>query len=52
MEAGTISVQRTLQRYGGVYHLEEPKCLRSRRTLILPSALVENLWSHRRRQLE
>lgn len=53
LEVGTLSVRRGLHRVAGkglVY--EEPKSDRSRRTLALPSQLVESLKAHRAAQLE
>ncbi|MDA1258030.1 MAG: site-specific integrase [Chloroflexi bacterium] len=52
LDAGTLSVRRTLQRYGGAYHLDEPKTVRSRRTIGMPVQLVTVLRDRRRRQLE
>jgi integrase len=51
LEDGTLSVRRTLQRYGGAYHLDLPKTDRSRRTLGLPAGLVQSLGAHRNLQL-
>ena len=50
LEGGTLSVRRSLQRYGGEYHLDEVKTVRSRRTLTLPDQLIEVLRAHRDRQ--
>jgi len=50
LEAGTLSVRRSLQRYNGEYHLDEVKTVRSRRTLTLPEQLIEALRAHRDRQ--
>lgn len=52
LDVGTLTVRRTLQRYGGAYHLDEPKTERSRRTIGLPGQLVKVLNDRRRRQLE
>ncbi len=52
LEDGTLSVQHTLQRYDGAYHLDEPKTSKSRRTIALPRPLVEALRCHRTRQVE
>jgi integrase len=52
LEVGTLAVRRTLQRYGGAYHLDEPKTERSRRTIPLPAGLTGVLRAHRARQLE
>ncbi len=50
LEAGTLNVRRSLQRYNGEYHLDEVKTVRSRRTLTLPEPLIEALRAHRDRQ--
>ena len=50
LEAGSLAVRTALKRYGGAYHLEEPKTERSRRTLSLPAPLIEALRTHRDRQ--
>lgn len=50
LEQGVLSVRRSLQRYGGAYHLDEVKTVRSRRTLTLPDRLIEVLLAHRDRQ--
>jgi len=53
LDKGTLSVRRGLHRVSGhglVY--EEPKADRSRRTLALPTPLVEALRAHRAAQLE
>jgi len=52
LDAGTLQVRHTLQRYGGEYHLDDPKTDRSRRTISLPLALVDTLRQHRVRQNE
>ncbi len=52
MDAATLTVQRTLQRYGGAFHLDEPKTERSRRTVPLPPLCVEALRRHRAMQAE
>lgn len=52
LDAGTLTVRRTLQRYDRAYHLDEPKTLKSSRKLALPAPLVEALRAHRARQLE
>jgi integrase len=51
LDARTLRVDRSLQRYGGSYHLDEVKTARSRRVIGLPSALAAMLGAHRRRQL-
>ena len=52
LESETLSVRHTLQRYDRAYHLDEPKSLKSRRTLALPRPLVEGLRDHKTRQIE
>ncbi len=52
LDARTLTVRRTLQRYGGAYHLDEPKTQRSRRTISLPAPLADALRLHRTRQAE
>ena len=52
LDAGTLTVRATLQRYRGVYHRSEPKTQTSRRTLALPPAVTSVLRAHRTRQLE
>jgi integrase len=52
LDEGKLSVRHTLQRYGGSYHLDEPKTERSRRTIGIPAQLVGVLQDRRRRQLE
>jgi integrase len=47
-----LTVRRTLQRYDGAYHLDEPKTQRSHRTVSLPAPLVDALRQHRVRQAE
>ena len=51
LEGGWLSVRRTLQRYGGEYHLDETKTDRSTRTISVPAPLVDVLAVHRKRQL-
>lgn len=50
--AATLRVERTLQREDGKYEFMESKSRRSRRTLPLPSPIVDSLRRHRVRQLE
>lgn len=51
LEAGSLSVQRGLHRVTGVGLVyEEPKADRSRRTLALPTQLVDALKAHRKAQ--
>jgi integrase len=42
-EAGTIRVERSLQRYGRTYHLDGVKTERSRRTIAIPAPVVDVL---------
>lgn len=50
LDAGTLHVNRNLQRIGGKLVLTEPKTQKSRRTLPLPLALVKALIQHYERQ--
>jgi integrase len=50
LEAGTATVNRTLQEAYGELHLKEPKTTRSRRAVTLPSVVVEVLRAHRAQQ--
>lgn len=50
LDAPTAMIVHSLQRYGGAYHLDEVKSLRSRRTITLPPAVVDALRAHRARQ--
>jgi len=52
LDDSKLSVRHTLQRYGGAYHLDEPKTERSRRTIGIPEKLIGVLQDRRRRQLE
>jgi integrase len=52
LEASTLTVRHTLQRYDGAFHLDPPKTQRSRRTINLPDPLVDALRRHRAGQLE
>jgi integrase len=52
LQAGTLRVAVALQRVDGKLQLVEPKTDRSRRTLFLPTALVNALKAHRTRQLQ
>lgn len=47
-----LTVNVTLQRCGGAWHVEPTKTERSRRTLSLPAPAAEALAAHRQRQLE
>jgi len=49
--AGTIRVYQQLQRIGGKLTLVPPKTDRSRRTLVMPSMIVERLRDHEKRQV-
>jgi integrase len=51
LERGYLRVSKQLQRFDGQYHLVEPKTKRSRRTLVMPATIVEQLRDHQRRQL-
>ncbi len=48
----TLAVRRSLQRYGGAYHLDDVKSHRSRRTLPLSQPLIDALHAQRTWQLE
>ena len=52
LDAGTLTVRKTLQRIDGAFEIVEPKTVRSRRTVALPSAAVDALRTHRARQME
>jgi integrase len=51
---GTATIQRALvwKRKGGGWSLQEPKTSKSRRTIPLPSSVVNELSVHRKKQLE
>jgi integrase len=49
--AGTVTVNRTLQPYGGEYHLDPPKTDKSRRTIGIPTGIVQLLDAHRKQQI-
>lgn len=51
-EAGTLTVRHTLQRYQHTYHLDPPKTAKSRRTIALPTTLLQLLRAHRTQQVE
>ena len=51
-DAGTLRIERTLQRVDGEYCFLPPKSKRSRRILPLPDPVIRALHAHRRRQLE
>jgi len=48
--AGTLRVRNQLQRIGGKLTLVPPKTERSRRTLVMPTMIVERLREHEARQ--
>ena len=50
LSAGTLAVQRTLQRIDGKWEFLEPKTRRSRRTIPLPAPLAQALKAHQARQ--
>lgn len=50
-EAGTITVRHQLQRIDGKLTLVAPKTEKSRRTLVMPSLIVERLREHEKRQV-
>ena len=50
LDAGTLTVRRTLKYYDGGYHLDDVKTERSRRTLTLAPPLVAALREHKRQQ--
>lgn len=52
LDAEMLTVRHSLQRIDGKLTLTEPKTSRSRRTVLLPSPLVDALRQHRKRQLE
>jgi integrase len=52
LDAGSLTVRRTLLRMGGVVSFSEPKTPRSRRTLALPAGIVSALRAHRARQAQ
>ncbi len=47
---GTLQVARSVEEVGGVYSFKSPKTERSRRTIQLPTSLVEELGRHRKEQ--
>jgi integrase len=50
VEAGTLTVARALQRFGGHFHFVEPKTRLSRRVVHLPLTARQALEAHRGRQ--
>lgn len=51
-ERATAQVRRALVRHKKAWSFEEPKTARSRRTVYLPSPLLQKLISHKRKQAE
>ncbi len=51
-ERETLTVRHTLQRYGRQYHLDPPKTTRSRRTIGLPTTLLQLLRAQRAQQVQ
>jgi integrase len=51
-ERGTATVRRALVRHKKSWSFQEPKTARSRRTVSLPSTLIQKLAKHRRSQAE
>lgn len=49
--AGTLSVRQQLQRIDGKLTLVPPKTKRSRRTLVMPTMIVDRLREHEKRQV-
>ena len=52
LDAGLLSVRRTLERAGVVPRFGRPKTARSRRTMTMPGIVAAALRKHRTRQLE
>ena len=52
VDAGTLSIQRILQRVNGAFTFFPPKTPRSRRTIAMPAPVAAALRQHMRRQLE
>ena len=52
LDTGTLTIQASLQRYGGTYHRYELKTPRSRRVIGLPEAVTDQLRASRKLQLE
>ncbi|MBF8267735.1 MAG: Integrase [Dehalococcoidia bacterium] len=52
VDAGTLSIQRTLQRVNGAFAFFPPKTPRSRRTIAMPAPVMSALLRHMKRQLE
>ena len=52
VDAGTLSVQRTLQRVNGAFTFFPPKTARSSRTIAMPAPVAAALLQHMKHQLE
>ena len=52
VDAGTMSIQRTLQRVNRAFTFFPPKTTRSRRTIAMPSPVAAALHQYMKRQLE
>ena len=52
VDAGTLTVQRTLQRVNGAFDFYPPKTRRSCRTVAFPAPIAKALRQHLKRQLE
>ena len=52
VDAGTMSIQRGLQRINGTFTFFPPKTARSRRTIAMPVPVAAALHQHMKRQLE
>ena len=52
VDAGTLTIQRTLQRVNGAFTFFPPKTARSRRTIAMPAPVAAALRQHMKRQLE
>ena len=52
VDAGTFSVQRTLQRFNGSFSFYPPKPLRSHRTIAFLEPIATALCQHLKRELE
>ena len=52
VDAGTMSIQRGLQRINGTFTFFPPKTARSRRTVAMPVPVAAALHQHMKRQLE
>jgi len=52
VDAGTLSIQRSLQRVNGTFMFFPPKTAKSRRTIPMPPPVAAALHQHMKRQLE